>query len=86
MHFFRRKHRSASACRNTRLASRIMSCRRLPVFVSVAAPLITYRSSASGGAPAKWLWVPFRLIFTHDQSTPYFHTVAVTLVDVFPST
>ena len=44
---------SASACRNARLASSTMSCRRLAVFDSVAALLITKRTNANGGVPAK---------------------------------
>ena len=39
-----------------------MSCRRLPVFDSVAALLITQRTSVNGGVPAKQLSVPFCLI------------------------
>ena len=53
---------SASACGDARLASRAMSCRRLPVFDSVAALLITQRTSANGGVPAKLLSRPFCLI------------------------
>ena len=76
MHFFTRQHHSvsrecggftfvsvrASACLFNRFASGTMSCRRLPVFVFVAAVQNAYRTSANGGVPSKKLSVPFCLV------------------------
>ena len=79
-------HSMASACKNERCASSIVSCRRLPVFGSRRTPAyhIPYEYSRWSSCEVAVSSCLFDL--TCNESTSHFHSFAVTIVGVSPST
>ena len=98
MHFNRRQRRSvsrgcggftyvsvrASAYLFARLASSTMSCRRLRVFVFVAADADHVSHECQQWCPCEVAVGSLLLDFTRGFSTPYFHTFIGTLDDAVP--